>query len=525
LLWGDPQYVRRFAESAKLYGGTSFEVNEMLGTKMLAQPHTDKPFELLNPEYRYYRWEFERYWHFYQTFGRVAYNPGTPSEVWRREFARRFGDDAGERLMRGLHLASNVIPRIVAASYRYRYFPTTRGWAEKMRMDDLPVYATAEGSDTQQFINFRDEAERILNGTETARRRRAETSRWFARQSQAILDEVARAEAVFEQNRNTEFVSTVTDLKILAYLALYHSRRMPAAVSYNLFLETRDLYVLNDAIAHEAHAIEAWRRLVEAAGDVYTDNLAMGIAHGGLAGHWRDELVLLETGLNELRKQQESFKLTLKKKTTDIAHVPVRRLRPGQPLEIRATVYTDDPPIRALGYWVDPKGSRRQVLLRPDGGGMYAGTISHGINEGALRYWIEVEGASGDRAAYPPAGASRSFEVTVTGDRVPPMATLLPVERVKPGQPLRVAARVTDPAGVKWVRLRYRHLTQFEDYETLEMTYDPKAEAYVAFIPGEFITPDWDMMYFIEAMDNHQNGRMYPDMEIETPYIVVELKR
>ena len=34
LLWGDPEYVRRFAGSARLYGGNSFEVNEMLATKM-----------------------------------------------------------------------------------------------------------------------------------------------------------------------------------------------------------------------------------------------------------------------------------------------------------------------------------------------------------------------------------------------------------------------------------------------------------------------------------------------------------
>ena len=53
LLWGDPVYVRRFAESTHLYDGDGYEVNEPLATKMEAQPHDAKPFELLNPHFTY----------------------------------------------------------------------------------------------------------------------------------------------------------------------------------------------------------------------------------------------------------------------------------------------------------------------------------------------------------------------------------------------------------------------------------------------------------------------------------------
>ena len=94
LLWGDPEYARRFAESTHLYDGDGFEVNEPLATKMEAQPHDMKPFDLFKPSYRYYDYEFERYWHFFQAFGRMGYNPATPAEVWQREFERRFGKEA-----------------------------------------------------------------------------------------------------------------------------------------------------------------------------------------------------------------------------------------------------------------------------------------------------------------------------------------------------------------------------------------------------------------------------------------------
>ncbi|MGH9370841.1 MAG: hypothetical protein ACRD15_04855, partial [Vicinamibacterales bacterium] len=211
LLWGDPEYVRRFAGVAHLYGGNSFEVNEMLATKMLGEPHTDKPIEILQPAYRYYDYEFERYWHFYQLWGRLTYNPETPSSVWQDEFTKRFGGAAGSHLMNAQHLASRVLPRIVAASYRYSYFPTTRGWAEMKRQDDLPTFAGLEGSDTEQFMNPRDAARSLVQGSETAMRRPRETSRWFARTADAIVAELAGAEKAIGNRANNEHRSTVTD--------------------------------------------------------------------------------------------------------------------------------------------------------------------------------------------------------------------------------------------------------------------------------------------------------------------------
>ena len=180
LLWGDPDYARRFAESSHLYDGDGFEVNEPLCTKMEAQPHDAKPFELLTAPHRYYDYEFERYWHFFQVFGRLGYNTNTPPELWQREFEKRFGKEAAPFIEQGLHQASRVLPRIVASCYPYSAFPMTRGWAEKQRLGDLPAYAKAEGSDIQQFASFDEEAQLLLEQGETAKIRPAANSRWFA---------------------------------------------------------------------------------------------------------------------------------------------------------------------------------------------------------------------------------------------------------------------------------------------------------------------------------------------------------
>lgn len=307
LLWGDPEYVRRFAGSTHLYDGDGYEVNEPLATKMEAQPHDAKPFDLLNPSCRYYDYEFERYWHFFQVFGRIGYNPQASPDIWQHEFNLRFGSKAAPYLEMAIHQASRILPRIVASCYPYRGFPTTRGWAEKQRLGDLPAYSGNAGSDLRQFTNFDEEALSLIEGTETAKLLPSMNSLWFKQTSDEINSLIIQAEKAGGNQQNKEFKSTVTDLKILSNLALYHSRRIPAAVSYNLFERTKDVIALDQAIEYERIAIEAWRQIVQVAGDVYAYDIMMGVRNADLCGHWKDELLALEKGLKSLEQKRAEF--------------------------------------------------------------------------------------------------------------------------------------------------------------------------------------------------------------------------
>ena len=82
-----------------------------------------------------------------------------------------------------------------------------------------------------------------------------------------------------------------------------------------------------------------------------------------------------------------------------------------------------------------------------------------------------------------------------------------------------------DPSGVKWVRLRYRSVNQHQDYQTLPMLASGGKDLYQAIIPAAHLLPKWDLMYFIEVMDNRANGRIHPDLNQETPYVIVRLRR
>lgn len=443
LLWGNPDYARRFIQSAKLYDSDTYEVTEPLATKMESMPHHADPFELLQPGYRYYDYEFERYWHFFQIFGRIGYNPDQSAEIWQKEFEMRFGKKTAPMVEQAIHEASWILPRIVASCYPYGCFPTTRGWAEKQRLGDLPEYAVAEGSDIQQFASFDEEAQILIERGETAKILPSTNSLWFQQVSDKLDGLILQAKKVAGKNRNKEFNSTMTDLKILSNLALYHSRRIPAAVSYRIFVRTQDVAALDRAIEHEKNAIEAWKQIVESAGDVYAPDLMFGVRSSyfdglnhHLSGHWKDELGYLEEGLKKLEQQKIDFKA---ESTSD-----------------NAPVY--------------------QVAKNDDNGNLF-----------------QVDFAR--------------------------------IDSVPVGKPLVIWSKVTGLSGVKWVQLRYRSVNQKLDYATIRMISATEKDVYEAVIPAEEINPKFDLMYFIEVIDSEGNGKIYPDLMEETPYVFVKLIR
>jgi hypothetical protein len=437
LLWSDPEYARRMALSSRLYDGQSLIVTEMEATKMLGAPHDARPVNFLNDKYRYTDYEFERYWAFYRVMGRLSYNPDTTADVWEQEYRQRFGGEVGPHVMKAVQLASRVLPRVVAASVPYSQFPTTTGWPEMMHLSSLPRYAAQqEGSDSAQFMNAREEATSILQGTDTALRRPEETSGWFTRTSDAILAETAAAEKALDgRAAANEFKSTMTDARMLAAMARYHAARLQGAVNYNLYRQAGSLAAFDDAVADERKAVQAWHELVDAAGDFYIDTLWFGATGRQYPHHWKDEMTALDAELANLLAERQSATAPAGARP---ARIPQRESNPQVP------------------------------------------------------------------------------EVSFI-DRLPAPA--------EPGKDLAVRVKAVAAAGVKSLRLRYRHLNQKEDYQTADMTWDGVTGQYAASIPAAFIDPRWDLMYYVEIVDQKGVGRIYPDLEVETPYIVVGVKR
>jgi len=350
LLWGDPDYVRRYCDTTLLYQSPNWDVQEPLATKMEAQRPEMPTFDLMPPQHRYYEYEFERYWYFYKVWGRLGYNPRTSDAAWNDDFVRRFGPQAGAHVETALQRASGVLPMIVASVYPYRLFPTTRGWAERQSLGKtLAEYATNETTDIELFESFADAAKRIAAGGKTAKRTPDMTSRWFDARADDILREAAAADAALGAQRTKEFDATMTDVRILAQLARFHARRAIAAVHFNLYGQTKRSAEFHAALEGERSAVAEWRKLVEIAGDQYTFDLAMGARDYDLCGHWRDELAALEADLKQLETQGKTMPASAPGENAwqpaaadpigpTIAHERVSTAKPGEPLQIVARV-------------------------------------------------------------------------------------------------------------------------------------------------------------------------------------------
>jgi hypothetical protein len=57
------------------------------------------------------------------------------------------------------------------------------------------------------------------------------------------------------------------------------------------------------------------------------------------------------------------------------------------------------------------------------------------------------------------------------------------------------------------------------------MIRKPGNKQYEVSIPADAINESYDFMYFFEVMDTQGNGRIYPDLDVETPYFIVNQLR
>lgn len=115
----------------------------------------------------------------------------------------------------------------------------------------------------------------------------------------------------------------------------------------------------------------------------------------------------------------------------------------------------------------------------------------------------------------------------------------VPVRRARPGEPIVVAATLRPQNQMDRARLWFRE-NGMDDFRAVDMQSrgegilsarlpgrgaDGTSNRYNAVVPADLFDGQYDVMYYIEVVDRHGNGRMIPDMERETPYVVVHLER
>ena len=299
-LWGDPEYVRRFAPTTTFQNAVGFEICAPLSQKGIGnKPGTWRILKDKNREH--YRWEYERYWSTYKLFGRLTYNPDSSDEIWMRDIRQRFGDRAAPDIAEAYRNGSRIVLSILAsATADYNMYT----WPEKDMGGPINFYLHYLTYEEDRFSSFMEYTDRILQNKFSAEQTPEETAIRLETYADNTLAALDRAKKSVSTSDNKEFWATCKDFELQAGMARYFSRKIRATTNLGLFYKTGDLNFLNLSIANVREGVDIWKNLSAVADELYYDDLVMG---PGSFGHWKDNIPFVEDDLKQVLHQKELF--------------------------------------------------------------------------------------------------------------------------------------------------------------------------------------------------------------------------
>ena len=283
LLWADPEWVRRFASSVT-FGGDGFEVMAPLTNKGVRDEQPPWPVSA-DPAFRSHAEEHRRHWMFYLLFGRLGYDPDASPEVWQRELRQRFGAAAAsvEELY---HTGGQILPLLTVVLQHSASLWTF--WPERFAGRSLKEDARIEPSDPTRFYGIYEYVEDALGNRLSGKW----TPPQVAHHLRRLADRVRGLLADLGREGEAELRHT-----LLIHLAEYHACRQLAAAHLAFFRQAGEVCRLPTVRQLLEEARGHWTALSSATDGAYSGDLVFGFREKGHAGHWKDDLAVIERDL------------------------------------------------------------------------------------------------------------------------------------------------------------------------------------------------------------------------------------
>ena len=572
LLWGNPEFVRRAVPTFRLGGAVGFEIDPPLAQKGFGNaPGEWGIFTPAQKDRAFWKWEFERYWLFYQLWGRLSYDPKTSDSLWLGELQRRFGAAAPD-MLEAYRAASGVINEIVAA---HLADPNMYIWPEINPGGLIDAYRDVLPSDWRTIASIPEAVDFRIRHEASAKQTPAQTAALLNGLAQRTEEAAGKAGKKIPAG-NAEWRSTQPDFDVLALLARYHALKQTAADQTAYFDASGDRAALDSAIRDVTKAIAVWEKLVRLTDGLYPEQMAFGPDD---VGHWKDKLPYVRHDLELLRERAAIFDRfgrfdygfdfggPVKMAVNPASHhahafvlqnTVAPRFKPVDPamrysdaagygwlsdgprtaeaipltpyLEVRAaqknpanlphdTLYRDF--IRGSGpqifrVKVEP-GDYRVHFLHPDRSEAVASlTASGGILDVAFpqsEWTVSGVVIQGPRSqTLPPA---QQFPRQLPRPTISHSAP----DTVQAGRPITLTLAISPASRVTRIRLYYRPVNQRAKFKEIENAAGQNSFT----IPGEDVSPKWDLMYYFEVLNNGGGGWFQPDPQTATPYYVVKV--
>jgi hypothetical protein len=533
--WGSPDFARRTVRSCKFGDGVGFSMEPMEAYLPASEYLHHNP----KTDHSFYKWMVEREWVWHLVWGRTAYDPDVPDQVFVNEFIDRFGPQAGPLVFKALAESSKIVPFIYAYhnvgldhqdfapefetgdhafGARSRLWQGTRLAPYGGNNDDFLRVNTLDRTAMASPSVYVDERLKGLVSGKMGPFEAADYLDAAAKQSEEQIEEAAKLNPISAKN----FDCIRQDIHAVAWLGRYYRDRITSATHLEFYEQTFQHPELTMAYEYLQRAASDWDRLSEVT-EAHFGFVPEYIRMGEKDFHWRDEGRSLGVDLDQINNLETAFRQLPEHDgyRVILGHVPPLKVKPGQPLKLTATFVTRPSrnPHVYLFYRNAHKIGYTKVALGLDDAARqtWTGEIpADQVVPGFLEYYFEGDtGVSnhygGTLELRPP------YRVLVNDNDSKPVISHTPPAGPVRGDSVTVSVNVQAHARVKSVGLYYKRMPAY--YEWVRIDMQPTGDGqFTAAVP---LTPE-GILYYFEALDEDGNAANYPDFLQRTPYFAID---
>ena len=533
--WMSPEFARRTVRSCKFGGGVGFSMEQINAYC----PTLDYLHNNPSINHHFYKWMFQRYWTWNLVWGRTAYDPDVPDQVFVDAFVQRFGSEAGPLVYKALLDSSKIVPFVYsyhnvgldhqdfapefetgdhAFSARSRMWQGTRLVPYGGNNDD---FLNVNTLDRRSMASPKVYIEDRLHGRPSGKMGPFAAAAYLDSAAQASESEIERAARLYPRSEQN-FDCLRRDIDAVAWLGRYYADRIRSVTHFGFYLDTDAHPQLSEAYTNLERAVADWDRLSKATEEHYghvPEYIRMGVPQF----RWRDEGRSLGGDLAQINSLEEQFRKLPGKEGFRIVlgHVPPAKIRPGEPLKLSVTYASERHPDSAqvnLFYRSTPNAGYMKVVLAPSdrAARTWSGEIpGQEIIPGELQYYFQAN--QGIYGAYGSTLESRpAYQVRVNDKDARPQFNFAPPAESLRGKTADVEIGIQDSAAIRAAYVFYKPIPAYYDWIRIKM--QPAGNgSYRASVP---LTPE-GILYYFEAVDADGNAANYPDFLKQTPYFVV----
>ncbi|MFQ6134076.1 MAG: hypothetical protein ACE5R4_18685, partial [Armatimonadota bacterium] len=270
LRWCGPQFARETLRNCRGDYSAGFLTGSEIRIPGADYIHTEEA-----AAHRDYTYEFEKFWARFMAWGRLAYDPDEPDDLFLKCHQERYGRQAGAHAFRALATASRIAPLVTSFHWNYMngdWWPeanlgswnTGAGRGKNYRDGDL------WHSVVEWMFNhtMEDELSDIPQAVAGAPDTPTQVADELDEAATTCLAEAARAAGSLEGER-PGFECFLWDMQAWGALGHYYADKIRGARALMELLATGNEGKRREAIEHLESAAEWWRKLSEVTGKHY----------------------------------------------------------------------------------------------------------------------------------------------------------------------------------------------------------------------------------------------------------------